>query len=115
MLDTAHIGPIIDYIHQLGSDSSRRRSSSPPGVVEAKVAAPAGFRDEGAHASVPVAAGGVVAQNAGEGAAAAGRVAPLGHRRLRVCRGLGKGGNVKIWTITELLGTKALVAEGRIR
>ena len=54
-----------------------------------------------------------MAQDAGEDGAAAGRVAPLGDRGLRVCRGPERGGNVKIWTITELLSTKALVAEGR--
>ena len=79
MLDTAHVGPVIDYIHQ--QRFVPQEVFVAPGVVERKSPPQPNFNDEGAHASVPAAAGGVVAQNAGEDAAAAGRVAPLGDRR----------------------------------
>ena len=84
-----------------------------PRRCRAEVAAPAQLQHEGAHASEPAAAGGVVAQNAGEGAAPQAEWPHSGIAGFEFVEGSERGGNVKIWTITELLSTKALFAEGR--
>jgi hypothetical protein len=111
MLDLAHVGPIIDYIHQQRFVSQDVFVA--PGVVERRDPAQPNFTMKGRTPASLL------------------RQVEAWHRTLaksaqpkaewprseidgfEFVEGAERGGNLKIWTITELLSTKALVAEGR--
>jgi hypothetical protein len=111
MLDQAQVGPIVDYIHH-------RRFVSPdvfiaPGVIERRDPPQPNFMMKGrtpeallrqveewhrqlTHVSQPAAEW----NRSGIGG-------------FEFIEGSERGGNLKIWTLTELLSSKALVTEGR--
>jgi PcfJ-like protein len=111
MLDPAKIGPIIDFIHQQRFVSEDVFVA--PGVVERKSPPQPNFTMRGRSPASLL------------------RQVDAWHRTLakidqpkadwpgseiepfQFVEGAEKGGNLKIWTITELLSTKALFAEGR--
>lgn len=111
MLDLVHVGPIIDYIQQQRFVSQNVFVA--PGVVERRGPAQPNFTMKGRTPASLL------------------RQVEAWHRTLAkieqpkaewprsgidafaFAEGAERGGNLKIWTITELLSTKALVAEGR--
>jgi PcfJ-like protein len=111
MLDLAHVGPIIDYIHLQRFVSQDVFVA--PGVVERRGPPQPNFTMRGRTPASLL------------------RQVEAWHRTLtkteqpqaqwprsridsfEFVEGAERGGNLKIWSITELLSTKALVAEGR--
>ncbi len=105
-------------VHRLHPSSHRfvpQEVFAAPGVVERSEPGAAEFHHERPHTHVSAAASRGVAPDAGEdGAAESGMAPPSGIAAFEwVVKGSSRGGNLKVWTITELLSTKALVAEGR--
>jgi hypothetical protein len=111
MLDVSHLGPIIDYIHQQRFVWAEVTVS--PGVVERQAPPQPGFtmkgrtpasllrQVEGWHRSL--------ARDQQDQA----DWPHSGIDWFEFIEGSEHGGNRKIWTISELLSTRALVAEGR--
>jgi hypothetical protein len=111
MLDLAHIGPIIDYIHHQRFVSQNVVVA--PGVVERRGPMQPNFTIKGrtpasllrqveswhrtlARIEQPMA-----------------EWQPSGIDGFEFFEGTERGGNLKVWTITELLSSKALISEGR--
>jgi hypothetical protein len=111
MLDMAHIGPIVDYIHQqrfvsqevFVAPSVIERKGPPQPDFSMKGRTPASLlrQVESWHRTLTR-----VQQPPAEWL-------PSGIRSFEFIEGSERGGNLKIWTISELLSSKALVAEGR--
>jgi len=111
MLDLAHVGPIIDSIHQQRFVSQDVFVA--PGVVERRGPAQPNFTMKGRtpasllrqvetwHKALAK-----VRQPQAEWPAS-------GIEPFEFVEGAERGGTLKVWTITELLSTKALVAEGQ--
>jgi hypothetical protein len=111
MLDLAHVGPIIDYIHQqrfvpqdvvVAAGVVERRGPAQPNLTM-KGRTPASLlrQVEAWHRTLA---------KADQPKADWPR---CGIEGFEFVEGAERGGNLKIWTLTELLSTKALVAEGR--
>jgi hypothetical protein len=111
MLDPVHVGPIIDYIRQQRFDSQDVFVA--PGVVERRGPTQPNFTMKG---RTPVS---LLRQVASWHRMLAKTEQPKvdwprsGIDAFEFVEGAERGGNLKIWTITELLSTMALVAEGR--
>jgi hypothetical protein len=113
MLDLAHVGPILDYIEQ--QRFVVQDVFVAPGVVERREPAQPNFTMKGRTPASLLRQVGAWHRT----------LAKTTHQQPRAewCRsgidgfefveGAEQGGNMKIWTITELLNTKLLVAEGR--
>jgi hypothetical protein len=111
MLDLAHLGPIIDYIYHQRFDPQRNFLG--PGVVERNDPPQPNLTMKGRTPQS-------LLRQVGLWHNALARTAPpraewpaSGMAGFEFVEGSEKNGNLKIWTITELLSTKALVAEGR--
>jgi len=111
MLDVAHVGPIIDYVHQ--QRFAMQEVFTAPGVVGKREPPQPHFSMKG---RTPAS---LLRQVESWHWGLANVQQPLaewtrsGIEAFEFVEGMAKGGNLKIWTITELLSTKALVAEGR--
>jgi hypothetical protein len=111
MLDLAHVGPIIDFIHH--QKFLPQEVVVAPGVVERKPPPQPDLTMKGRSAASLLRQ--VEAWHC--------RLAKVqqpqadwpasGITPLEFIEGSERGGNIRIWTIRELLSTKALVAEGR--
>jgi hypothetical protein len=111
MLDLAHVGPIIDFIHQQRFVSQDVFVA--PGVVERRGPAQPQFTMKGrtpASLLRQVEAWHRTLAKAEQPKAEWPRSGVAG---FEFVEGAERGGSLKIWTITELLSTKGLVAEGR--
>lgn len=111
MLDLVHIGPIIDYIEQQRFVSQDVFVA--PGVVERQGPPQPNFTMKG---RTPASLLRQVEAWHGSLAKAEQPKADWpssGIEGFEFVEGAERGGNLKIWTITELLSTKALVGEGR--
>jgi len=111
MLDLAHVGPIIDYLHHqrfvaqdviIGPGVVARRGPPQPNLTM-KGRTPASLlrQVDAWHRTLAR-----IEQPKAEWP-------PSGIDSFEFMEGGEKGGNLRIWTIRELLSTKALVAEGR--
>ena len=111
MLDPAHVGPIIDYLRDqrfishdvfVAPGLVERRAPPQPNLTmkgrtpESLLRQVEGWHGRLARAQQPAA-----------------EWPPSGIAAFEFVEGSERGGNLKIWTITELVSTKALVAEGR--
>jgi hypothetical protein len=111
MLDLAHIGPIIDYIEQQRFVSQevfvapgvvkRRGPVQPNFTMKGRTPASLLWQVESWHRTLAK-----MQQPKAEWP-------PSGIPSFEFIEGGEKSGNLKVWTITELLSTKALVSEGR--
>jgi hypothetical protein len=111
MLDLAHVGPIVDYIHLQRFTSQDVFVA--PGVVEHRGPPQPNFTMKGrtpASLLRQVAAWHRTLTKTEQPQAQWPR---SGIDNFEFVEGGERGGNLKIWTITELLSTKALIAEGR--
>jgi hypothetical protein len=111
MLDLAHVGPIIDYIERQRFVSQDMFVA--PGVVEHRGPPQPNFTMKGrtpASLLRQVEAWHRMLARVDQPKAEWPR---SGIASYEFVEGAERGGNLKIWTITELLSTKALVAEGR--
>jgi hypothetical protein len=112
MLDVAHIGPILDYIHQqrfvaqevFVAPGVRERRGPPQPNFTMKGRTPASLlrQVEAWHRTLAR-----VQQPQAEWPAS-------GIKGFTFVEGSERGGSLKVWTITELRDTRALVAEGRL-
>lgn len=111
MLDLAHIGPIIDYLHHqkfthqdvIVAAGLVERKPPPQPDLTMKGRTPASLlrQVEGWHQTLAK-----VKQPQAEWP-------PSGISHFELIEGSERGGSIRIWSIRELLSTKALVAEGR--
>jgi hypothetical protein len=111
MLDTAHIGPIIDFIHDQRFVS--RDVFVAPGVVERKQPPQPNFTMKGRSATSLLRQVATWHRTLAKIQQPRAEWVASGISDFEFTEGTERGGNLKIWTLTELLSTKALVAEGR--
>lgn len=111
MLDAAHIGPIVDYIH------SQRFVSSDvfvgPGVIEHKPPPQPNLSMQGRTPESLLRQVQVWHHGLAKVQQPQADWPRSGIVEFEFVEGSERGANLKIWTITELLSTRALVAEGR--
>jgi hypothetical protein len=111
MLDTAQIGPIIDYIHDQRFVS--RDHFVRPGVVERREPPQPNFTMKGRSAASLLRQVTAWHRSLARIQQPRAEWAPSGISGFEFAEGNERSANLKIWTLTELLSTKALVAEGR--
>jgi hypothetical protein len=111
MLDLAHIGPIIDYIHHQRFVSQDVFVA--PGVVERRGPAQPNFTMKGRTPASLLRQVEEWHRTLARAEQPKAEWPGSGIRHFEFVEGTERGGNLKIWTITELLSTKALIAEGR--
>jgi hypothetical protein len=111
MLDVAHVGPIIDFIHQQRFVSQDVFVA--PGVVERKGPAQPNFTMKGRTPASLLRQVEAWHRTLAKTEQPKAEWARSGIAGFEFVEGAERGGNLKIWTLTELLSTKALVAEGR--
>lgn len=111
MLDTAHVGPIIDYIHNQRFVSHEVFVA--PGVLEERSPPEPNFTMKGRTAESLLKKVEAWHKTLAKTQQPQAEWLPSGIERFEFVEGSEKSGNVKLWTITELLSTKALYAEGR--
>ncbi len=111
MLDLAHVGPIIDYIEQQRFVSQDVFVA--PGVVERRGPAQPNFSMKGRTPASLLRQVEAWHRTLAKAEQPKAEWPRSGIDGFEFVEGAERGGNLKIWTITELLSTKALVAEGR--
>jgi hypothetical protein len=111
MLDLAHIGPIIDYIEQQRFVSQDVFVA--PGVIERRGPAQPNFTMKGRTPTSLLRQVEAWHRTLAKTEQPKAEWPRSGIAPFEFIEGAERGGNLKIWTITELLSTKALVAEGR--
>lgn len=111
MLDLAHVGPIIDYIHQQRFVSQDVFVA--PGVVERKGPAQPCFTMKGRTPASLLRQVESWHRTLAKTEQPKAEWPRSGIDAFEFVEGAERGGTLKIWTITELLSTKALLAEGR--
>jgi hypothetical protein len=111
MLDLAHVGPIIDYIYQQRFVSQDVFVA--PGVIERRPPPQPNFSMKGRTPASLLRQVESWHRTLAKVDQPKVEWARSGIEGFEFIEGTEQGGNRKIWTITELLSTKALVAEGR--
>jgi hypothetical protein len=111
MLDLAHVGPIIDYIEQQRFVSQDVFVA--PGVVERRGPPQPNFTIKGRTPASLLRQVEAWHRTLAKSEQPKAEWPRSGIESFEFVEGAERGGNLKIWTITELLSTKALVAEGR--
>ena len=111
MLDLAHVGPIIDYIHHQRFVSQDVFVA--PGIVERRGPAQPNLTMKGRSPASLLRQVEAWHRTLAKVEQPRADWPPCGIEGFEFVEGAGRGGNLKIWSITELLSTKALVAEGR--
>jgi hypothetical protein len=111
MLDTAHFGPIIDHIHHQRFVSEDVIVS--PGVVERRGPPQPNFTMKGRSVELLLAHVSSWHQKLAKTQPQQPDWAPSGIDGFEFMEGSEKKGTLRIWTITEVLTAKVLVAEGR--
>jgi hypothetical protein len=111
MMDLAHVGPIIDYIEQQRFVSQDVFVA--PGVVERRSPAQPNFTMKGRTPASLLRQVAAWHRTLAKVQQPRADWPPSGIKGFVFVEGAERGGNLKIWSITELLSTKALVAEGR--
>jgi hypothetical protein len=111
MLDLAHIGPIIDYIEQQRFVSQEVFVA--PGVVERRGPVQPNFTMKGRTPASLLRQVESWHRTLAKVQQPKAEWPPSGIPSFKFIEGGEKSCNLKVWTITELLSTKALVAEGR--
>lgn len=111
MLDTAHFGPIIDYIHH--QRFVFEDTVVAPGVVERRGPPQPNFTIKGRNVESLLAQVSAWHQKLAKTQPQQPDWSPSGIEGFEFLEGSEKNGTHRIWTITELLTAKALVAEGR--
>jgi hypothetical protein len=111
MLDLAHVGPIIDYIHQHRFESHDVFVS--PGVVERRAPVQPNFSMKGRTPAPLLRQVAEWHRKLSRTEQPKAEWIPSGIEGFEFAEGAERGGNLKIWSITELLSSKALVTEGR--
>lgn len=111
MLDLAQVGPIIDYIYHQRFVSVDVFVA--PGVLEARGPVQPNFTMKGRTPASLLRQVGTWHRHLARTTQSKVEWRPSGIKGFEFVEGDERGGNLKIWTITELLSTKALVAEGR--
>ncbi len=111
MLDLAHVGPIVDYIHN--QRFVAQDVFVAPGVIERRGAAQPNFTIKGRTAASLLRQVDSWHRTLAQATQSATDWPPSGIAGFEFVEGTERSGNRRIWTITELLSSKALVAEGR--
>jgi hypothetical protein len=111
MLDLAHVGPIIDYVEQQRFVSQDLFVA--PGVVEHRGPPQPNFTMKGRTPASLLRQVGAWHRTLAKAEQPKADWPRSGIESFEFVEGAERGGNLKVWTITELLSTKALVAEGR--
>ena len=111
MLDLVHVGPIIDYINHQRFASQDVFVA--PGVVERRGPAQPNLTMKGRTPESLLRQVEAWHQTLAKTEQPKAEWPRSGIDGFEFVEGAERGGNLKIWTITELLSTKALVAEGR--
>jgi hypothetical protein len=111
MLDLAHVGPIIDYIEQQRYVSQDVLVA--PGVVERRGPAQPNFTMKGRTPASLLRQVDAWHRMLAKTEQPKAEWPRSGIAPFEFIEGAERGGNLKIWSVTELLSTKALVAEGR--
>jgi hypothetical protein len=111
MLDPAHVGPIIDYIEQ--QRFVPQDVFVAPGVVERRGPAQPNFTMNGRTPASLLRQVEAWHRTLAKTEQPKADWPQSGIEGFEFVEGAERGGNLKIWSITELLSTRALVAEGR--
>jgi hypothetical protein len=111
MLDLAQLGPILDYIHQQRFVSQDVFVA--PGVVERRGPPQPYFTMKGRTPASLLRQAEAWHRTLAKTEQPKAEWPRSGIDSFEFVEGAERGGNLRIWTITELLSTKALVAEGR--
>ena len=111
MLDLAQIGPMIDYIHDQRFASHDVFVA--PGVVERRIPPQPNFTMKGRTPASLLRQVEAWHRTLAKTEQPKAQWPLSGIEAFEFVEGAERGGNLKVWTITELLSTKALVAEGR--
>lgn len=111
LLDLAQVGPIVDYIHQQRFVSQDVLVA--PGVVERRGPFQPNFTMKGRTPASLLRQVECWHRTLAKVQQPKAEWPPSGVPAFEFIEGTAKSGNRKIWTITELLSTKALIAEGR--
>jgi PcfJ-like protein len=112
MLDLAHVGPIIDYIHH--QKFTPQEVIVAPGVVERKSSPQPDFTMKGRTPASLLRQVEAWHRTLAKVQQPKAEWPTSGIESFEFVEGTERGGTLKIWTITELLSTKSLVAEGRV-
>ncbi|HEY1376017.1 MAG TPA: PcfJ domain-containing protein [Gemmataceae bacterium] len=111
MLDLAHVGPIIDYVeHQRFAPQD---AFAAPGVVERRGPAQPNFTMKGRTPASLLRQVGAWHRALAKARQPKAEWPSSGIAEFEFVEGAERGGTRKVWTIIELLSTRALVAEGR--
>jgi hypothetical protein len=111
MLDTAHIGPIIDFIHHQRFEP--QDVFVRPGVAEQREPAQPNFTMKGRSVESLLRQVESWHKSLSKNHHAFAEWPKSGIECFEFAEGSERNGNLKVWTITELLNAKALSAEGR--
>jgi hypothetical protein len=111
MLDLVHVGPMIDYIHRQRFDWQDVFVA--PGVIERRGPAQPNFTMKGRTPASLLRQVEAWHRSLAKVRQPKAQWPPSGIRPFEFLEGSERSGNLKVWTITELLSTKALVSEGR--
>jgi hypothetical protein len=111
MLDLAQVGPMLDYINHQRYESQNVFVA--PGVVERRGPEQPNFTMKGRTPASLLRQVEAWHRTLARVQQPLAEWPPSGIPAFEFIEGAEKSGNLKIWTITELLSTKALVAEGR--
>jgi hypothetical protein len=111
MLDTAQIGPIIDYVHH--QRFAPQEVFVAPGIVERRGPPQPDFTMKGRTPSSLLRQVESWHRKLAKAQQAPAEWPCSGIEPFEFVEGSEAGGNLKVWAVTELLSAKALVAEGR--
>lgn len=111
MLDLAQVGPIIDYVHQ--QRFVPQNVFVAPGVVERRGPAQPNFTMKGRTPASLLRQVEVWHRTLAKVQQPKAEWPPSGIAGFEFVEGDARAGTLKVWTLTELLSTRALVAEGR--
>jgi hypothetical protein len=111
LLDLAEVGPIIDYIHT--ERFVGHEVFVAPGRIEHRGPPQPNFSMKGRTPQSLLRQVAAWHRSLSHTQQTSAEWRPSGFERYRVVEGTERNGNLKIWTITELLSAKALLAEGR--
>ncbi|MDB5334537.1 MAG: hypothetical protein JWN70_156 [Planctomycetaceae bacterium] len=111
MLDLAHVGPLIDYLHN--EKFTPQEVFVPPGRVERRPPPQPNLTMKGRSPETLLRNVEAWHRNLSKVNQTAAEWVTSGICGFRFVEGDEAGGNAKIWTATELLSSSALIAEGR--
>jgi hypothetical protein len=111
MLDLAQLGPIIDYIQDQRFTSHEVFVA--PGVIERRGPPQPNFTMKGRTPASLLRQVEAWHRSLAKVQQPKAEWVPSGIKAFEFVEGIERGENLKVWTLTELLSTKALVAEGR--